>query len=192
MIFFVVNGCGVLKWSEVNSSDLVNPPASNTSSEARRNTTDSSKKVEKKEDSKPRTSPTKSSTERVASKSEKEVQQQLLAVYSSWKGTPYKWGGTNKSAIDCSAFMQRTFEEGFAMKLPRTTQEQYAIGKKIDKKALRTGDLVFFKTGTNTWHVGVYLTDEQFMHASVTYGVSVTDLNNAYWKRRYIGARRIL
>lgn len=190
-----VQACGVLKWSEVKRA--------NQAAEIRGTTADADREKSTSEPAANKT--TKSSTAAnsgastvnkkpvtTQSRTEKSMQANLLAVYADWKGTPYKWGGDSKKAIDCSAFMQRTFEEGFGKKLPRTTQEQYAIGKKIDKKALQTGDLVFFKTGSNTWHVGVYLSDNQFMHASVTYGVSVTDINNPYWKRRYIGARRIL
>lgn len=196
-LFLFTQACGVLKWSEVKRANQaaeirgttsVNAAGSNNSSSPTKNTGSTTKPVSK---------PTEntrgaSSLIKPGTRSERNTQSKLLDVYSDWKGTPYKLGGNSKKAIDCSAFMQRTFDEGFGKQLPRTTMEQYAVGKKIDRNALQTGDLVFFKTGTNTWHVGVYLSDNQFMHASVTYGVSVTDLTNPYWKRRYIGARRIL
>jgi cell wall-associated NlpC family hydrolase len=82
-------------------------------------------------------------------------------------------------------------EDAFNIKVSRTTQTQRKEGKPVSKERLETGDLVFFQTGNTTWHVGIYLQDGQFMHASVTYGVSVSDINNTYWKRRYKGARRI-
>jgi len=194
-LLFFMQGCGVLKWSDVNRAEMASDnrgPAANNGGNSSSSTAVNNSGSSSKKPTKPNGNTQKKPINAPISRSEKSIQSKLLDVYSDWKGTPYKWGGTSKKAIDCSAFMQRTFDEGFGKQLPRTTQEQYAVGKKIDKKALQTGDLVFFKTGTNTWHVGVYLSDEQFMHASVTYGVSVTDLNNPYWKRRYIGARRLL
>lgn len=197
-VILFTQACGVLKWSEVKranqAAEVRGTSSGNTaggrggSSTPAKNTGSATKPAAKS----PANVGGTPTVSKPSTRSERNTQSKLLDIYADWKGTPYKWGGNSKKAIDCSAFMQRTFDEGFGKQLPRTTQEQYAVGKKIDKKALQTGDLVFFKTGTNTWHVGVYLSDNQFMHASVTYGVSVTDLTNPYWKRRYIGARRIL
>ncbi|MGF1688315.1 NlpC/P60 family protein [Photobacterium japonica] len=112
-------------------------------------------------------------------------------VYRQWQGTPYKLGGTSRKGIDCSAFVQVGFSDVLKMQLPRTTSEQVRKGKWVDIKALKKGDLVFFKTGRNLRHVGIYVGDEQFLHASTSQGVMISSLNNPYWQRTYWQARRI-
>lgn len=111
----------------------------------------------------------------------------------NWRGTPYRLGGSSRKGIDCSAFMQLTFRELFGIQLPRTTVEQAKVGTKISKNALRTGDLVFFKTGRgpNGRHVGVYVKDGQFLHASTKGGVVYSDIHSPYWSKRFWQARRL-
>lgn len=111
----------------------------------------------------------------------------------AWKGTRYRLGGTTKQGIDCSAFTQLTFRELFGIRLPRTTVEQAKSGTQIPKSELRTGDLVFFKTGRgpNGRHVGIYVKNGQFLHASTKGGVIYSDLSLPYWSKTFWQARRL-
>ncbi|HEL3668333.1 TPA: C40 family peptidase [Klebsiella pneumoniae] len=95
--------------------------------------------------------------------------------------------------VDCSGFVVRTFRDKFALQLPRETREQAEIGTRIDKRDLLPGDLVFFKTGSGEsgLHVGIYDTDNQFIHASTSQGVTRSSLDNVYWNKKFWQARRI-
>lgn len=110
-----------------------------------------------------------------------------------WKGTRYRLGGNSKSGIDCSGFMQITFRDLFGIDLPRTTKDQAKEGERISKSELRTGDLVFFNTGRgpNGKHVGVYVKNGQFLHASTKGGVIYSDLDSPYWSKAFWQARRL-
>lgn len=110
-----------------------------------------------------------------------------------WKGTRYRLGGNSKSGIDCSGFMQVTFRDLFGISLPRTTKEQAKEGERISKRELRTGDLVFFNTGRgpNGKHVGVYVKNGQFLHASTKGGVIYSDMDSPYWSKAFWQARRL-
>lgn len=118
---------------------------------------------------------------------------QLNEQLSQWRGTPYRYGGTTRSGVDCSGFVWLTFRDRFDLQLPRTTVAQTDMGTRIDKADLLPGDLVFFKTGSgeNGLHVGIYDTDDQFIHASTSQGVIRSSLNNVYWKKVFWQARRI-
>lgn len=115
---------------------------------------------------------------------------QLIQMHREWKGVPYRLGGKSKAGIDCSGFVQLTFDDRFGVQLPRTTAKQKEIGHSVSKSQLRPGDLVFFKTGWSTRHVGIYLGDSQFLHASTSQGVMISSLNNSYWKQKYWLSRR--
>lgn len=116
----------------------------------------------------------------------------LQRQYSKWAGTPYQYGGTSRSGIDCSALMMKVYNEAFGRSLPRTTAQQVKLGKAVSQKRLKVGDLVFFKTGRNQRHVGVFMGGDQFLHASVSSGVIVSRLADPYWRSRYWQSRRIL
>ncbi|TDQ57164.1 spr peptidase [Mesocricetibacter intestinalis] len=113
----------------------------------------------------------------------------LNQVYSQWAGTRYRLGGTSANGIDCSAFMQQTFAAAFGVSLPRSTSEQRSVGKAIRRSELKQGDLVFFRANR---HVGVYMGNNQFMHASTRDGVTISSLDDAYWARNYTQSRRVL
>lgn len=115
----------------------------------------------------------------------------LYAQYEEWKGTPHQIGGLSKDSIDCSGFVHLTFKSKLGIVLPRSTDALIEIGAYIDKDELRAGDLVFFKTGKSLRHVGVYLEDGRFVHASTKHGVAISDLNNVYWKSAYWKAKRL-
>ncbi|WKX28023.1 C40 family peptidase [Tatumella ptyseos] len=121
------------------------------------------------------------------------VHQVLSDQLVKWRGTPYRYGGLSRSGIDCSGFVYRTFRERFDIQLPRTTRQQSDIGTRIRKKDLLPGDLVFFKTGWGEGglHVGIYDTQNQFIHASTSRGVMRSSLNNVYWRKVFWQARRL-
>ncbi|ELY3466846.1 C40 family peptidase [Cronobacter universalis] len=116
----------------------------------------------------------------------------LLSRYAGWKGTRYHLGGTTHRGVDCSALMQHLFAESASVSLPRTTSQQIRKGTAVRKTALQPGDLVFFSTGPRQRHVGVYIGDNQFIHASKEKGVTISSLSNGYWRARYLAARRVV
>ena len=119
------------------------------------------------------------------------VKNTLYAQYEEWKGTRYQIGGMSRQSVDCSGFMHITFKSRLGIVLPRSTDLQVELGQQVDKDELRPGDLVFFKTGRTLRHVGVYLEDGRFLHASSTLGVAISHLNESYWKSAYWKAKRL-
>jgi cell wall-associated NlpC family hydrolase len=119
------------------------------------------------------------------------VKSNLYAHYDEWKGTRYQLGGMSKEAVDCSAFVHIAFKSKLGLVLPRSTDLQVEVGVHVDKDKLRPGDLVFFRTGRNLRHVGVYLEDGRFLHASTKLGVAISHLNETYWKSAYWKAKRL-
>ena len=97
--------------------------------------------------------------------------------------------------MDCSAFARAVFRETYGIELPRTTKQMYGIGHPIaQRQQLRAGDLVFFKienTRLGVSHVGIYLGQGRFAHMNQSRGVSITPLDNSYFRRHYAGARRV-
>lgn len=116
----------------------------------------------------------------------------LSKHYSAWKSTPYKLGGLSKAGIDCSGFVHVTFRDIFNKKTPRSTKQLAKTGKAVTKKSLKFGDLVFFKTGRRQRHVGIYISNGKFIHASSSQGVTQSSLNSTYWSRHYWKAKRIV
>ena len=115
----------------------------------------------------------------------------LYPYHNEWHLTPYKFGGFGPNGIDCSAFVQRAYKDLFHIALPRTTRELAHYGKKMPRSQIRTSDLVFFKTGYNTRHVGIYLKNGDFMHASSKYGIIISNMNDPYWHKHYWMTRRV-
>lgn len=122
----------------------------------------------------------------------------ILSEAETYLGTPYRFGGTTRSGIDCSAFVQRVFEI-FDYQLPRVSSAQAKEGTEIPKEELRAGDLVFFSTTGRgrVSHVGIVHSvredgEIEFIHASTSQGVTVTPLSDTYWAKRYLYAKRIL
>ncbi|WP_051530004.1 C40 family peptidase [Anoxybacteroides tepidamans] len=119
-----------------------------------------------------------------------EPKKDIVEFSKQYIGVPYKWGGTTPKGFDCSGFVTYVYRE-FGVNLPRTAEEQYKKGKKVEKGKLAVGDLVFFATYKKTAsHAGIYIGDNQFIHASSSKGVTVSALDEKYWKNSYLGARR--
>lgn len=100
-------------------------------------------------------------------------------------------GGTSKSGIDCSGFTQKVYKEKFGVSLPRTTVTQVDLGVEVKKSELIPGDLVFFKTSKTDKHVGVYVGNGEFLHASIK-GIQFTKLDKPFYKKNYWTSRRII
>jgi hypothetical protein len=114
----------------------------------------------------------------------------LVSLIDEWMGTRYRLGGTSKSGIDCSAFMQVLFAGIYGISLPRTAREQYNISQRISRTDLKEGDLIFFNTTGGVSHVGMYLQNNKFVHASSS-GVTISDIFDEYWVRRFVGVGRV-
>ncbi len=122
---------------------------------------------------------------------------QILSTAKTYLGTPYRYGGTTRSGIDCSAFVQKSFGPHDIV-LPRVSREQVKEGRYVSKSQLKEGDLVFFATqgGGRVSHVGIIVepngSNSSFIHASSSKGVMVSKLSDTYWSKRYLQARRVL
>jgi hypothetical protein len=114
----------------------------------------------------------------------------LVSLIDEWMGTRYRLGGTSKSGIDCSAFMQVLFTGIYGISLPRTAREQYNMSQRISRTDLKEGDLIFFNTTGGVSHVGMYLQNNKFVHASSS-GVTISDIFDEYWVKRFIGVGRV-
>lgn len=121
----------------------------------------------------------------------------LYSFIDAWLNTPYLWGGTTRSGIDCSAFMQRLLADVYDIHIPRTSIQQFFTDNVEpfgSRHYLKEGDLVFFHTTSNpqlVTHVGLYLGNRMFVNASSTYGVSIANMDAAYWKTKYVASGRV-
>lgn len=123
----------------------------------------------------------------------------VIKTARSFRGTPYKWGGTTRAGMDCSGLLINSFAS-IDYPIPRMSADQSKIGKKVKLKDIRRGDLVFFATGNKRrkiTHVGL-VTDVRgkekvmFIHSSSSRGVIETNMYSTYYKKRFIMARRVL
>lgn len=115
----------------------------------------------------------------------------LLQSIDNWYGTRYRYGGTTKNGIDCSAFVRAMFKSVYDVELPRTAREQYGSARRISTTELKEGDLLFFNTTGGVSHVGIYLRNNKFVHSSCSKGVTISDLYENYYISHYIGAGRV-
>lgn len=114
-----------------------------------------------------------------------QIRQALYSQYKDWQGVRYQPGGLSRAGIDCSGFVHLTFRSKLGLDLPRTSEMQARLGNEIKKDELRVGDLIFFRTGKISNHVGIYLEKNRFLHASQKKGVTISSLDNVYWKSSY-------
>lgn len=119
------------------------------------------------------------------------VKENLYTQYGEWRSVKYKAGGLSKKGVDCSGFVFLTYDSRFSTKLPRSTHEQVNIGPEIPQSKLVPGDLVFFKTGKSRRHVGIFIEDRKFLHASTEKGVMISSLDDHYWARAYWKSVRV-
>ncbi|GAK83323.1 L-alanyl-gamma-D-glutamyl-L-diamino acid endopeptidase [Vibrio ponticus] len=122
---------------------------------------------------------------------EQDQRNAFIAFYNKWQGVPYRLGGTSFNGIDCSALVQIAYQETTELNLPRTTALQSNIGYEVDYDEANVGDLFFFKTSRTTRHVGIYLGNKQFMHASTSKGVVISRIDNPYWADVFWQIRRV-
>jgi lipoprotein Spr len=117
----------------------------------------------------------------------------LYSFIDEWMGVKYQYGGNSMSGIDCSSFANTLYEKIYKTTLPRTSAEQFLFTSPIPVEDLTEGDLLFFKTGGSTIsHVGVYLGNGRFVHASTMKGVTIDRLDFPYYKKTLVGAGRIV
>jgi NlpC/P60 family len=120
--------------------------------------------------------------------------EKLIGFIDDWYGTKYRYGGEDKDGVDCSAFVQSFMLALYGIGVARTSKEQYAQSDRIKKANLEEGDLVFFHTrgkSRTVTHVGVYLRNNKFIHAASSGGVMISDLDEEYFKRRYVASGRV-
>ncbi|MEO8209462.1 MAG: NlpC/P60 family protein [bacterium] len=120
-------------------------------------------------------------------------QDEVMFKFIEYMNTPYLWGGTSKRGIDCSAFIQTMFYQAMGIELPRTSIEQSGVGEPVERADLKFGDLIFFDTmrkGRVT-HVGMYLGNGYFAHSGSRTGVAVASLDDEFYSRVFLKARRV-
>lgn len=121
-----------------------------------------------------------------------DLEQRLRSEVRQWEGTPHRIGGASRRGIDCSGLVHRLYQDIYGRKIPRSTALLVKSGQPIGKHQLRTGDLVFFKVPSKGRHVGIYLGRAEFAHASTSKGVTISSLEDYFWRRAYWKARRYL
>ncbi len=121
------------------------------------------------------------------------LRQQVVDSAREYLGVPYVWGGSTPNGFDCSGLVQYVFNL-HGISLPRTSKQQWTAGTEISRENLQPGDLVFFANTYTTGisHLGIYIGNNQFLHASSSKGVIISSLSNTYWASHYHGARQIL
>lgn len=115
----------------------------------------------------------------------------LFNFLEDWWGTHYRYGGTGRGGIDCSALTGALLSKVYGLSTPRTARAQYEAAEKIKREDLKEGDLVFFNTRGGVSHVGVYLANGYFTHSSTKNGVTINHLDESYYATKFIIGGRI-
>ena len=125
---------------------------------------------------------------------DEKISGRLDPLIEKYWGADYGMGAEGPGRFDCSGFTKRIFSEAYDFTLPRSSREQFEIGRPVSKSNLEYADLVFFATNgrRKVSHVGVYIGNGKFAHASTSVGVTITALDSDYYTERYLGARRVL
>ena len=117
----------------------------------------------------------------------------LYKFIYEWIGTPYRFGGNTKKGIDCSAFTKAIYDKVFNTTILRNSRDIFSMVNPLPKDELKEGDLVFFKIKSRSiTHIGIYLGDNRFAHASSTRGVVISNLNEPYYSRYFYKGGRII
>ena len=122
------------------------------------------------------------------------AREKILMEIIKYIDTPYQYGGSSEDGIDCSAFTQSIFDKTLSVELQRSARDQYQEGNEVgEKDDLQFGDLVFFNTRRRVkpGHVGIYIGNHLFAHASSRNGVTVSSLDEDYYSKRFMGGRRV-
>lgn len=117
-------------------------------------------------------------------------QAKIVDIAEQWIGVPYQYGGDSYSGVDCSAFVQNVYGE-LGLSVPRTAQEQYDYTEKVNKSGKSVGDLVFFKKDTGISHVGIYVGNNEIIHASSSRGVIRESLETQWLEKIFAGIGRV-
>lgn len=125
--------------------------------------------------------------------SESDIKNEALYQFiSEWQGVPYKYAGKDKAGIDCSGLTSTLYLKVYNKTISSNTKALVGEVKKISESDLKEGDLVFFNTnGKSISHVGVYLQNHKFVHASTKKGVMISDMNEPYFKQTYVSSGRV-
>lgn len=116
----------------------------------------------------------------------------LFNFVYDWIGTPYRFGGSTKKGIDCSAFTKQLYNQVFNLDIKRNSRDIFSMVSPLSKDELKEGDLVFFKIHSRSIsHIGIYLGDNRFAHASMK-GVAISSLDDAYYSRYFYKGGRVL
>ncbi len=117
----------------------------------------------------------------------------FLSHAIDWLGVPYKYGGCTKEGTDCSCFVITFYKEVYGINLPRKSEDMLAKANEVERESLKTGDLLFFKiAGDKVSHVAIYISKDNFIHATTSKGVMINNLDENYYKKYYFKAGRIV
>ena len=118
----------------------------------------------------------------------------VIKVAKQNSNKQYKQGGAGPNEFDCSGFTQYVFNQAIQYQLPRQSKDQANKGKKVNRNQIRKGDLMFFNTnGNNISHVAIYIGDNKMIHAANSRDdIIITDINNSYWKQKYVVSKRVI
>ena len=117
----------------------------------------------------------------------------MMNVINRQIGKPYKYGGKDEKGFDCSGFVCFVYKQSENIEIPSYSVDQYKLGKSVAQNDLKFGDLIFFNTtGRIPSHVGIYIGNNSFAHASSSSGVNIASLKGGYYAKRYVGARRLI
>lgn len=120
------------------------------------------------------------------------IEFKLRRAASRWLRTPHRLGGLDRRGIDCSGLVKVLYDDLFQVDLPRTTYLQAKRGVTVPDGKWTAGDLIFFRPAQKGSHVGIYLANREFLHATVKRGVIISRLSESYWRDSYWKARRVL
>lgn len=124
--------------------------------------------------------------------SQKDNLGKIIEESNSWIGVKYKWGGTTRKGIDCSAFVRNVYKNSSDIILPRTSRQQFKYTHSILQNKIRIGDLIFFSNSKGIHHVGLIINEEEFIHASSSRGVRIDSFKKGYWSTQKMSFRRII